>query len=300
MPDHRGPTHAHPATAVPAVPAGHGALVDHEPDETAFAELLDLDGEVLRPFWTDVLTRVHDAAPAAGRVVDLGAGSGVGTIALAQLFTDAEIIAVDAAEEMLRRIRARAVRLGLDQRVRTIVADLDRPWPIGDPVDVTWASLSLHHLADPDRVLGDVFAATRPGGLVAVIEMNEPLRVLPHDVGFGRPGLEERCLVAMGAEHARALPELGSDWGPRLEAAGFTLISDQTITIDEPRPATPGTARYAQLWLERLRSHLASQLTSEDLDTLAVLIDGDGPGSVRHRDDLQIRGSRTLALARRA
>ena len=52
--------------------------------------------------------------------------------------------------------------------------------------------MSLHHMADPGQVLRDALAATRPGGLIAVAEFSEPLRFLPDDLGFGRPGFESR------------------------------------------------------------------------------------------------------------
>jgi ubiquinone/menaquinone biosynthesis C-methylase UbiE len=284
MPDHHG-----------ADGATHDGTADAE-----LAELLDLDGEVLRSYWTDVLTWVRHAATgtARERILDLGAGSGVGAIALAQRFGGAEVIAVDASEEMLRRIRVKALDLGLAHRIRTVQADLNVVWPAIDPIDVTWASMSLHHLADPDRVLGEVFASTRPGGLVAVAEMAEPLRFLPHDVGFGRPGLETRCLDALGKEHAYSLPELGSDWSARLERAGFTVFIERTFPIELNAPHPRATAHYARQWLCRLRSGLAHRLAHDDLAALGALIEGVGPESLLHRDDLQIRGSRTVTLAR--
>ncbi|HEX3336684.1 MAG TPA: class I SAM-dependent methyltransferase [Jatrophihabitans sp.] len=268
-------------------------------DDAALAELLDLDGEVLHSYWTDALSSLHPAATGAGRILDLGAGTGVATIALAQRFDGAEVIAVDASEEMLRRVRVKALELGLADRVRTVQADLDLDWPALGPIDVTWASMSLHHLADPDRVLRDVFAATRAGGLAAVAELSEPLSFLPHDVGVGRPGLEARCLDALNQAQAHALPELGSAWSPRLEAAGFTVVSEQALTIELKPRRSPGAVRYAQLWLRRLRSGLTHQLADDDLEALSTLVDGDGPESLVQRDDLHIRGTRIVTLARR-
>jgi SAM-dependent methyltransferase len=276
----------------------HGA--GHDTADADLVEMLDLDGEVLRSYWTDVLTWVQHEGAGAEHVLDLGAGSGVGTIALAQRFDGAEVVAVDVSPEMLRHIHDKALHLGLAPRIRTVEADLDVGWPAVGPVDVTWASMSLHHLADPDRVLRDVFTATRPGGLIAVAEMSEPLRFLPDDVGFGRPGLEGRCLDILGKEHAHSVPELGSDWSPRLAAAGFTLLSERTLTVAVNPPYPPGAIRYAELWLRRLRSAAADQLDRDDLETLAVLLGGDGAESLQQRGNLHIRGCRTVTLARRS
>ncbi len=276
----------------------------HEHPQAAdddLADLLDLDGDVLHDYWSQALTWVRQAAGFAGnrRVVDLGAGSGTGTIGLAHRFGEAEVVAVDADHAMLRRVCSKALDLGLAGRVRTLHADLDLGLPDVGAVDVAWASMSLHHLTDPDRVLRDLLAATRPGGLVAVAEFDEPLRFLPHDVGFGRPGLEDRCLQALRAEHVGALPELGADWGARLAATGFVVTDERTFTVDLRPPGPAGTARYARLWLQRLRSGLSERLAPDDLAALDRLLEVGGTGAVERRDDLHVRGCRTVTLARR-
>ena len=277
-------------------------------DWAAFADLLELDAEVLHAYLADLTAWVGQLAADSDcrRIVDLGAGTGTAAIALAQRFAGADVIAVDGSGPLLSRIRAKAVDLGLAGRVRTIQADLDAGWPALDAgwpaldaIDLAWASMSLHHLADPDRTLGDVFAAIRPGGLLAVAELDAPLRFLPDDLGLGRPGLESRCHAALAVSHARELPHLGSDWGPRLEQAGFALIAQRTFAIDLAATHSPSAGRYAQASLRRARPSLEGRLAADDLATLDALLDGDGPGSLRHRADLAIRGSRTAWVARR-
>jgi SAM-dependent methyltransferase len=271
---------------------------DHDPSSTS-AELLDLDGEALGPYWAQALELVHAAAGASvQRVLDLGAGSGVGTVALAQLFGGAEVLAVDVSAEMLDRINDKARELGLGNRVQTVEADLDAGWPAIGKVDVTWASMSMHHFAEPARVLAEAFAATRTGGVLAVAEFSDELRFLPDDLGIGRPGLEARCHGLLRHEHAHGLPHLGSHWAPMLEAAGFTVVGEHELAIDDPG-RSPAARRYALLWLQRLRSGFADRLADDDLDALARLTEGHGPESVLTRDDLHIRGTRTVTVARR-
>jgi SAM-dependent methyltransferase len=184
-------------------------------------------------------------------------------------------------------------------RIRTVQADLDTAWPAIDPVDLVWASSSLHHLADPDRVLAAVFATLRPGGLLVVAEMASFPRFLPDDLGFGRPGLEARCQAFLDEQRAAALPHLGSDWGPRLSQAGFTLDAERPFVIDLPAPLPAATGRYAQATLRRIRSGLDARLSPDDLAALDTLTDSDGPGSVLHRNDLTVRTVRTVWAARR-
>jgi SAM-dependent methyltransferase len=209
------------------------------------------------------------------------------------------VIAVDTSQEMLSRVRGKALDLGLADRVITLQADLDEPWPAIEGVDVVWASMSLHHFADPDRVLKDVLATLRPGGLLAALEIDAPLRFLPEDIGSGRPGLEARCHAAVAHDHATSLPHLGADWGLRMERAGFVSVVKRTFTIDLKPPHSTPTGRYAHGSFQRLRPLLEGRLSTEDLAALDVLIDSDGPQSLLHRTDLNVRGERTAWVAHR-
>jgi SAM-dependent methyltransferase len=267
----------------------------------ALAELLELGAEVLHGYLSDAIAWVCSQAPdrPLRRIVDLGSGTGAAAIALAQRFADAEVLAVDASAEMLSRVQAKALDLGLDGRVGTLQADLDGPWPAIGQADVVWASMSLHHLADPDRALGEVFASARAGALVAIAEMNSLPRFLPDDIGLGRPGLEARCHAAAAELNAHRLPHLGADWGQRLTQAGFTTVAERTFSIDLDPPLPAATGRYAQLFLQRIRAQLDGTLDAEDLATLDALIDGSGPSSVLHRHDLAVRDTRTIWAATR-
>ena len=94
---------------------------------------------------------------------------------------------MDVEPGSLARLRAKAEAAASPGRVRAVKVDLDAGWPDLGPLDLTWASMSLHHLADPGRVLGDALAATRPGGLIAVAEFAEPLRFLRQAPASFRP-----------------------------------------------------------------------------------------------------------------
>lgn len=264
-------------------------------DEAGLAELLDLDAAVHAAYLGEVMTWVGRHAPDDPRtVVDLGAGTGTGTLALARQFPDAVVVAIDQSPLMLERLRITAHDQRLDERVRTIEADLDVARPDLSAADVVWAASSMHHFADPDRVLRDVHAALAPGGLLVVVEMDGPPRFLPDDVGMGRPGLERRCHEALAQEHWNAHP----NWRPYLEQAGFQIAAQRTFVLGETTPP-PVTGRYAQAWLSRVRSAVDGRLAGDDLETLDRILAGEDPGSLLHRPDLAARGSRTAWAARR-
>jgi SAM-dependent methyltransferase len=262
-------------------------------------DLLDLDAEVLHGYWTAALDWVRDAATgiSPARVLDLGAGTGTGALGLAARLPAAEVIAVDVTAGSLRRLRDKAVGLGLEGRVATVEADLDGDWPDLGTLDLTWASMSLHHLADPGQALRTVRGITRPGGLIAVAEFPEPLRFLADDVATGPAGFEDRVLTRLNAAHTEEMPTLGSAWAPRLADAGWTVIAERDFPIDLNPPSHPLAARYARAWFSRLADRFTDRLGPEDKATLAALLDEHRAGALAGH--LHIRGTRTVTLASR-
>ena len=302
-----GHDHVHDHTTGAATPPGHGA---HDHGEAAFddagADLLDLDGEVLHGYWDAVLDLVAAAVAAAPgiertsalRVVDLGAGTGTGALGLARRLPGAHVVAVDVSAASLARVDAKAKAAGLAERVRTLEADLDAGWPDLGPVDLTWASMSLHHLAEPARSLSGLRRITRPGALIAVAEFDEPLRFLPDDLGTRRPGFETRVLGLLSEVHAEAVPTLGSPWATVLDQSGWSVVDQHDLAIDERSPAHPLAGRYARGWFARLAHGLDGRLDADDERTLVALLTDDGPHALLTRTDLHLRGVRTVTLAR--
>jgi len=276
---------------------GHGHGASHDDGGAGWAELLDLDADVFRDLLGEVTGQVADLAGDPRRILDLGAGTGAGTLALARRFPHAEVTAVDASGLLLARLAGKARDLGLADRVHTVEADLDAAWPAVGTVDLAWASASMHHMADPDRVLGEVFSALHPGGLFAVVEMDGFPRFLPDSVG---DGLEPRLRALLAEAHAQELPHLGADWEPPLTRAGFTVEAPRTVTADLAPPVTATARRYAELSLGRLRDRLDGQLSPADRTTLDHLLDPtDADDGLPHRKDLTVRTTRTVWLAHR-
>jgi SAM-dependent methyltransferase len=280
---------------------GHGHSGGDDVDASAMAELLDLDAEVLHEYLSELTAWIEeivgDAPPR--HIIDLGAGTGAGTFALLDRFEDADAVAVDMSPQLLQHLSVNAQARGFADRVRTVEANLDQAWPELDTADLVWASASLHHMADPDRVLTDVVGALRPGGLLVAVELDSFPRFLPVDVGIGRPGLEARGHAALAENRAVDLPTLGSDWGPRFTQAGFTIEAQRTFTIELDPPLPAATGRYAQVSLRRMRAALDGRLSADDLATLDTLLDSDGPLGILQREDLSVRAERTVWIARR-
>ncbi|MFF6872995.1 methyltransferase domain-containing protein [Streptomyces sp. NPDC012450] len=272
----------------------------HSHDADSQAEILDLDAEVLAEHTADLVSWLPVRTPPR-EIVDLGCGTGAGTFALLDRFPEAHVTAVDSSAEHLQRLREKACARGVEGRVRTVQADLDRAdWPdLGTP-DLVWASASLHHMLHPDRALRQVHDLLAPGGLLTVVELAGFPRFLPEDAPEDRPGLEERCHVASERFHAEHVPHRGADWGPMLTAAGFALDGERTITVNVEASGDDTIGAYALGGLRRIRRGVADVLPPEDLAALDRLLDTDGPHSILRRDDLGVRTERTVWAARRA
>jgi SAM-dependent methyltransferase len=263
------------------------------------AVILDLDAQVLGEHIASI-TAWLPVETSPRRIVDLGCGTGAGTLALLTRFPEAEVTAVDSSAGHLRRLQEKAEAAGVADRVRAVQADLDTAWPeLGTP-ELVWASASLHHMADPDRILRQVHDMLAPGGLFAVVELADFPRFLPEDAPEDRPGLEERCHAALAQHHAEHVPHRGADWGPKLTAAGFTVEGERTIAVHVKDSQTEAVGRYALNSLSHLRGRVAQALPAADLAALDQLLDTESPHSILRRSDLALRTERTVWAARRA
>jgi SAM-dependent methyltransferase len=281
----------------------HHGTHDHgteQPDD--LAQILDLDADLFAPYLASTTRSIAERAQAEDirTIVDLGAGSGAGTFALLKQFPEAQVTAVDSAAPMLEQLARTAAARNLTARVHPLQADAGESLPGVSDADLVWASASLHHLDDPAAVLKALFTALRPGGLLAVAELDGMPRFLPDDVVPDRPGLEDRCREALSALHAEQVPHLGSDWGTALTSAGFVVEYEHTehLRVDAGTPLPDSAGRYAYLVLRRIRQSVDALLDAADLAALDALLDG-GAHDVRHRGDLVVRSTRQLWIARR-
>jgi tRNA (cmo5U34)-methyltransferase len=95
-----------------------------------------------------------------GRVLDLGAGTGLLSEAVLRRHPGAEVVLLDGSAAMLEKAAVR-----LPDSVR-IVADLRDELPEG-PFDAVVSSLAIHHLEHPDQrdLYARIPALLRPGGV---------------------------------------------------------------------------------------------------------------------------------------
>lgn len=263
----------------------------------AMIELLELDAQVLKVYLNDLTSWIAgNADRSPQRILDLGSGSGTGTFALARQFPNAVLTAADASPQMLHRLEQAAKAQGISARVNTVEVDLDESWPNAEEAgdfNLIWSASFLHHLADPDQGLAQAYNSLRPGGLLAVTEMDSFPRFLPEDNGTGQPDLETRL-------HAATHGQPNHDWTESLDAAGFILESRRQFDVRvNSEQAGPALNRYAQLFLAKLGSAAEGHLSSDDSTALKALLDEAQPDSIIRRQDLTVHTPRTTWLVRR-
>ncbi len=107
-------------------------------------------------------------AAGTGRLLDVACGPGVVTAAIAA--RAASVTAFDATEAMLEKARARCAKAGL-RNVAFRSGDAERlPFADGE-FDGVVTRLALHHFADPQRALDEMFRVLRGGGTAVIVDV---------------------------------------------------------------------------------------------------------------------------------
>lgn len=274
----------------------HGA----EPDWEAMGDRLELEAEVLSPYldaslaWLVELT----AGTPMSRILDVGSGPGVGTVALATAFPTAQVVAIDTSAPLLARARRRAERRGLGDRVHVEEGDLGAGTLATDePADLVWAAMVVHHIGDQQGALATLRSLLRPGGRVALVEGDRTLHYLPADLAARlEPALHRAAQHRFDAMRA-ALPdavEHDADWAELLAAAGFTDVTSRTFPVELAAPLSPGARSLVRQNLAGLATMAAEHLDAGDLALVDQLLDDHDPAGLALRDDLTLRATRTV------
>ena len=128
------------------------------------------------------------------RVLDVGGGSGVFAVPLAQLGHDLTV--VDPSADALATLHRRAATAGVGDAVHSVQGDGDRmpALPAGDPFDLVLCHFVLEVVDDPASTLRQMAEALRAGGQLSLAVANRAGAVLARAVG-GHP-VEARALLA--------------------------------------------------------------------------------------------------------
>jgi ubiquinone/menaquinone biosynthesis C-methylase UbiE len=165
-----------------------------------------------------VAERFHTALGAAveGHLLDVACGPGVVTAAIGR--RAASVVAFDATEEMLEKARARCAKAGLVNVVFKRGNAENLPFEDGQ-FDGVITRLAIHHFADPQRVLNEMFRVLRRGGTAAIVDV-----VSSEDAR--ESNLQNAIERLRDPSHVRMLP--ASELDIRAAQAGFQDVESST------------------------------------------------------------------------
>jgi len=132
-------------------------------------ERLRVLARVLRPTTSSLLERV--ARRPGIRCLDVGCGGGDVTVELARrVGPTGRVVGIDIDETTLELARQEAQELGIEN-VEFTAADVQGPLALPE-FDLVYSRFLLTHLKDPGNIIGALFDLVRPGGILAVEEID--------------------------------------------------------------------------------------------------------------------------------
>jgi tRNA (cmo5U34)-methyltransferase len=179
-------------------------------------------------FYGTAVAAVRLGAGEPGRILDLGAGTGLLSRLVRQAFPAAQLTLIDGAALMLDRARA---ALG-DVGVTYLEGDLNDPLPAGE-WDAVVSALAIHHLPDAGkrRLMRRVHDALRPGGVFVNAEQVSGPSPCFTQVYESWQEMAARAAGSDDAEWAGALERMSHDRCATMEdqlswlrAAGFREV----------------------------------------------------------------------------
>jgi SAM-dependent methyltransferase len=169
-------------------------------------------------------------------LADFGCGSGHAVNLMARAFPASRFTGIDFSDDGVAAGIAEAVSFGVANAVfeRRDLAEVD----VTEAYDVITAFDSIHDQAQPARVLANIYAALRPGGVFLMADIKASSR-LEDNVGVpGRPYTYTMSTMhCMPVSLALDGAGLGTAWGHQLATsmlaeAGFTDVAIEELKAD--------------------------------------------------------------------
>lgn len=157
---------------------------------------------------------------ARGQLIDIACGPGVVTVALAP--NAASVVAFDATDEMLAKVKARCAKAGVSN-VKFKSGDAEHLPFAEAKFDGAVTRAALHHFVDPQRAIDEMFRVLRPGGIAIFADV-----ISSEDDDESR--LHNAIERLRDPSHVRMLPASALDASAR--QAGFRDLEAATWDMD--------------------------------------------------------------------
>lgn len=177
---------------------------------------------------------------AVAEALDFGCGTGLLTLELAGRC--GHVTGLDTSAGMLAALDAKIEAAGLGN-VTTLLVDLAAGDPLPGHYDLVASAMALHHVPEPQAVLGRLLAAMPAGGRLALADLDsEGGRFHDDNAGVHHFGFDRLELADL------------------LAGMGFADIDARTAAVIE-KPAKDGTVRPFTVFLMTARRPASGRIT---------------------------------------
>lgn len=103
-------------------------------------------------------------------ILDVGCGSGTITVGLGELAHDGKVVGLDRSEKRFEVARSLAMEAGVDNVTFQAGDAYELPFD-DESFDIVHENAMLMHMANPDRVIGEMNRVLKPGGYIALRDL---------------------------------------------------------------------------------------------------------------------------------
>lgn len=122
---------------------------------------------------TAILREISGMGSGNLTVLDVGAGAGYLSLAIAGMSDTGEVICLDLSNAMLNALERGAVKKGLKDKIRVLKVNATTTGLDEESVDVVVSMNMLHELSDPREVMGEMMRVLKAGGLLVVSDFGD-------------------------------------------------------------------------------------------------------------------------------
>lgn len=106
-------------------------------------------------------------------VLDIGAGTGRFSLAIAKQLSTGKVICLDLSEEMLQHLIRKAGKEGLKDRIQILKGEASSSGLENESMDLVMSHSVFHELSSPEAVLAEMLRVLKPNGWVMITDFRD-------------------------------------------------------------------------------------------------------------------------------
>jgi ubiquinone/menaquinone biosynthesis C-methylase UbiE len=106
-------------------------------------------------------------------VLDVGAGTGRFSLAIAKQLSTGNVICLDLSKEMLQHLIRKAEKEGLGERIQILKGEASSSGLENESMDLVMSHSVFHELSNPEAVLAEMLRVLKPNGWVMITDFRD-------------------------------------------------------------------------------------------------------------------------------